>query len=314
VETGNGGLRFRPVVFVDVLTGGEAGKLVLLQGEIEEVGTTSFLLCDTHSVSRERDGARAMLSRDDDDDDEGEDEGDREDSCVDVRVHGDTSFFDENGDPAMFHDVEAGDHASVLGHFEHAGEDLEFDAEVVQLGEDVLAVDGLVASEVGPDDRFDLDLDAGQGVVTDDGLLAIQLQPGTRIFARDGHALDSEDVQPGDTARALGVLALSSSDDDILKAAAVVVDVENESEANLEGEITSVESGGARLEIDTEDDGTACVDVPSDAELFRITSDGGTSHVDAIDRSQLMHGDRVSVFGTPGASCLEASTLIVLEE
>ena len=330
VETGNGGLRFRPVIFVDILTGADPGKLVLLQGEVEEVDAGGFLLCDTHAVSRQQGGTRVMARRgddddddddgddgdDDDDDDDGDDgdDDDRDDFCVDVRVDGDTSFFDENGDPADLGDVDAGDPASVLGRFEPAGEELRFEGEVVMLGDDVLALDGDVASEVGADDRFDLELDAGQGIVTDDGLLAIALQPGTRIFTREGDELDPEDLAVGDPARALGVLALSSSDDDVLKAGAVVVDVEAGDEAQIEGEITDVVGGGARILVDTEESGSECVDVPSSADLFAITSDAGSAHVDAIDRSQLREGDQVSVFGEPDGECLEAETVIVLDE
>lgn len=304
VETGNGGLRFRPVIFVDVLTGADDGKLVLLEGEVEQVGAAGFLLCDTHSVSREESGVRAMARRSGDDD---------EDFCVDVRVAGDTTFFDENGDPADLGDVDTGDHASVLGHFAPAGESLRFDAEVVMLGDDVLGLDGEVASEVGADDRFDLELDPGQGIVTDDGLLAVALQAGTRLFTRAGDELDPDDLAVGDPARALGVLALSSSDDDVLKAAAVVVDVEDD-EAQLEGEIVDVQSGGARIVVDA-DGGSECVDVPGSADVFAITSDSGSAHVDAIDRSQLREGDVVSVFGEPGGgACLESDTVIVLDE
>ena len=233
---------------------------------------------------------------------------------MDVRVGSDTSFFDENGDPTELEDVDPGDEASVLGRFEPEGEDLVFDAEVVQLGDDVLAVDGLVASPVGGDDRFALDLDPGQGVVTDDGLLAIQLQDGTRLFSRDGEELEPEDLELGDPARALGVLSLSSSDDDVLKAAAVIVDVEAADEEELEGVIDSVSSGGARLEVDTEDAEDACVAVPGGADVFLVTSNNGGAEVEAIDRSQLQPGDEVSVFGSQGDDCFEADTVIVVDE
>jgi hypothetical protein len=55
------------------------------------------------------------------------------------------------------------------------------------------------------------------------------------------------------------------------------------------------------------------VDVPASADVFSVSSDGGSAHVDAIDRSQLAVADEVSAFGVQGASCLQASTVIVLD-
>jgi hypothetical protein len=294
VETGNGGLRFRPVVFVDILSGGD-GKLVLLHGVVEAIGPESFLLCDTHTVTRRASGS--------------------DDDCVSVRVDSDTSFFDESGDPTELASLDTGDAANVLGRFAPQGDELLFDAEVVQLGDDAVALDGDVASPAGGDGRFALELDPGQGIVTDDGLLAVQLQPGTRLFARDGEELEPEALEIGDAARVLGVLSLSSSDDDVLKAAAVLVDVEGGTQDDaLEGEISSVSSGGARIAVDDEASGNTCVNVPSSARVFLVTSNGSGAEVGAIDRSQLRVGDEVSVFGSPGGDCFDAETVIVVDE
>ena len=233
VETGHGGFRFRPVIFVDILNGAHDGKLVLLRGVVDEVGDDSLLLCETHPVSKPLGATRSTERRhdDDDDDDQGEDEGEDDDDhgedddhCAEVAVDADTSLFDASADPIELADVEAGDQASVLGRFLRDGdEDLDFLAEVVLLGDDVLAVDGEVSEEVDAQDRFELELDPGQGIVTDDGLLRVQLQDGTKLFERSGDPLDPEDIAVGDAARAVGVLALSSSSDDLLKAAWVML-------------------------------------------------------------------------------------------
>ena len=312
VETGQGGFIFRPVIFVDVLDGPRDGKLVLLRGVVEEVGTDGFLLCDTHPVSRSAGAARTTeAARDREDDDDSED---RDDHCVDVGVDADTSLFGEDGDPILLADLVPGDRPWVLGRFSRDGDDgLDLDAEVVQLGDEVVAVDGLVASEIDAQDRFDLELDAGQGIVADDGLLVIQLQDGTRIFRRSGEPLQPEDILVGDPARAVGVLALSSSDDDVLKAAWLVIDLAAAETTRIEGRITAVESGGARLQVQTDDE-TLCVDVTADARVFAVSHGDDDAGTEEIDRSALAVGDTVSVFGAAGSTCFAADTVIVFDD
>jgi hypothetical protein len=310
VETGHGGFIFRPVIFVDILSGADDGKLVLLQGVVEEVGEDDFLLCDTHPVSRPLGAARTTSTSRDDDDDDGDD-----DHCVEVEVGSDTSLFDEQGDPIGLADLASGDPAWVLGRFLRDGDDdddgdpddLELRAEVVQQGDEVQAVDGEVASEVGADDRFELELDPGQGVITESGLLAIQLRPETKIFERSGAPLDPEDIAVGDPARAVGVLALSSTTD-LLKAAWVMLDLAAAETSRLEGDVTGVSNGGARLQVQT-DSGSRCVNVPADARIFEVAADDASAQ--EIDRAALAVGDAVSIFGSEGVSCFTAETVIV---
>jgi hypothetical protein len=309
VETGNGGYRFRPVVFVDILEGAVLGKLVLLRGTVEEIDrqAETFLLCDTHPVSRPLgNGRETDYDRDQNDPD------DRDDFCVQVAVTDDTSFFDEAGDPALLDDLREGDDASVLGRFRRRNdEDLVFEAAVVQIGDASIALDGAALTGVGADDRFSMELDSGQGVVTEDGTLLVQLQDGTRIFSRRGTPLAPQDIEVGDRVRSVGVLSLSAVDD-LLKAAYVVVDQEARDHARVDGEITSVANGGASLEV-TNDDGTFCVDVPADAKVFRVTIDGNDGEAEYIDRSDLSVGDQVSVFGSADG-CFEAGAVIVFVE
>jgi hypothetical protein len=314
VGQGNGGYQFRPVIFADILTGPLHGKLVLLRGTVKEIGSADFLLCDTHPVSQSLGAARTMTSRGDDDDDHGEDGDGRDDFCSTVDVVSDTSLFDENGDPIELADLQPDDTAWVLGRFVRDGdEDLDFEAEVVQQGDDIEALDGEVASEVGADDRFDLELDAGQGIIVPGNLLAIQLQEGTKVFRRDGQELLPDDITPGDPARAVGVLALSTTEEDVLKAAWVVLDIAALGLQRIEGEIESVANGGARIQVQT-DTGTKCVNVPSDARVFEVHHGDTGASAEDIDRSALQAGDEVNVFGTAGGTCFTADTVIVFVE
>lgn len=315
IGKGNGGVNFRPVIFADILSQPKPGKLLLLRGVIEEVNASdgSFLLCDTHAVSRPEGSSRTTLMErpDDDGGQPGDgDEDDRDDFCVRIVSGPDTSYFDVAGDPTDFDALSVGDPAAVLGRFQRFDDEkLVFDAEVVQLGDRTLAVDGVVLSEVDADGRFRIELDPGQGIVTDDGTLLIELQAGSKVFRRRGDPLEPEDIQVGDPVRASGVLALSSMSEDLFKAAFVVVDVAAMETQRLSGVIASVESNGASLELDT-DAGSQCVNVPAGARVFRVTLDDGQGSAEAIDRSQLQVGDQVDVFGFANG-CFQAETVIV---
>ena len=94
----------------------------------------------------------------------------------------------------------------------------------------------------------------------------------------------------------------------------VAAEFDTTKQAELEGEITSVSSGGARLQVDTEDADDTCVAVPGGAGVFRVTSDDGGAEVEAIERSQLQAGDEVSAFGSQDDAGFEADTVIVVDE
>lgn len=314
VEKGNGGFNFRPVVIADIVDVRFPGKLVLLEGIVEELDLDegTFLLCKTrHAVSRPEGDDRITRSEDEDENDP----DDRDDFCVKVTTTDDTSIFDESGDPADLDVLMNGEEASVLGRFvgheDHDDHDeaLVFRAEVIQDGPPgtARAIDGEVLTEVDADGRFQIEVDAGQGFGPGT-VLTVQLQEGTGIFSRKGQRLDEGDITPGEPVRVVGVLVISNVEDDFLKASVVVLDVEAMTGERISGEITSVSLGGARLEVET-DEGSRCVDVPAEARVFAVTVDGDEAEAKAIDRSDLKPGDQVTVFGVPNG-CLEARTVI----
>lgn len=308
VEKGNGGFNVRPVAFVDVITGPFPGKLVLLEGRVERTDADEerFLLCGTHPVSRpDLDGRVTRDERD------GRNPDDWEDFCVLVDGDDDTSYFDERSDPASFDDLRRGDTVAVLGRFERREDErLVFEPEIVQIGGVPRALDGVVRSEVDVDGRFTIELDPGQGVGTDDGLLLVELQEGGKVFRRRGEELDPEDLRVGDPVRVSGFLQTSNTVDDLFKATFVVVDVEAMETDRADGEIVAIEGGGARLELEDEDGNPLCVDVPSDAKVFEVRISDGEGSTDPIAREDLRVGDDVSAFGEQVGECLRAETLI----
>ena len=95
---------------------------------------------------------------------------------------------------------------------------------------------------------------------------------------------------------------------DFLKATVVVLDIDAMMFERVSGEIVSVSGGGAQLDLDT-DAGPVCVDVPDDAGVFAVSIGADEAISEKIDRSDLMIGDQVDVFGMPGA-CLQAKVVI----
>lgn len=309
VETGSGKYVFRPVVFVDVIRGPILGKLVLLEGEVRDLDLQdeSFLLCNTHSISRPYAGDRIT--------EHPEERPAAEDFCVEVLVLDDTSIFDENGDPAELSALSNGDDASVLGRFARgSGEALVFEAEVIQQGSPgtAWAIDGVVLSPV-TDSRFDMDVDAGQGFVPGTQL-AVELQAGTKIFSRRGQELMEDDIGPDLPVRSVGVLVIGV--EDFLKASVIVLDLESATREKVFGEIVSKESAGARIELRTADDQIVCADISEQAEVFLLVLEDDGGSFEMIDRADLTVGDDVAVFGLPDDSdgCLDAEKVIVFAD
>ena len=307
VETGRQDkYQFRPVVFVDILTGPTLGKLVLLEGLVDEVDDAerTFDLCTTHPVSRPRDGERHT---------EYPGEG-GEDRCLEIVTRdgeNKTSYFKEDGTPTDFDTIDEGDDATVLGRFrlaEDDGEDLIFVAEVVQLG-NPLAVDGAAATVVGPNDRFLIDLDPGQPITSADPV-PVLLQEGSKVFTRRGLPLPASKIEVDDPVRVTGIFDRT---DDEIKAAFVMVDVMAADRDRIEGIIVEEpEDGGALLQLLTES-GKICVEVPEDAKIFAISVEDGKGSAESIDRSELQLNDRVKIFGEEGETsdhCFLAETVL----
>lgn len=105
VKTGNAvKYNFRPVVFVKVIRNSDDSKLVRITGTASELAGTSpannFELCDIR--------AQQLIVN----------AGDSETPyCVMVETTSDTSFFDENGDPADFSGLVDGETVTIFGRF-----------------------------------------------------------------------------------------------------------------------------------------------------------------------------------------------------
>ncbi|MBW2185645.1 MAG: DUF4382 domain-containing protein [Deltaproteobacteria bacterium] len=149
--------RLRPVVFVDILTVGDIGRLVRLPGEILSVDTLNnqFVLSAQN---------REFL----------------------IHVDNDTLYFGEQGTPTAFTGLLAEDLVTVIGHFRIGSDDSqpEFDAVLVEVG-DYQRLRGTVT--VGIDSV----------TVTEDGGEAVNLAPETAYYDCFGMVISYADLVEG---------------------------------------------------------------------------------------------------------------------
>lgn len=343
IHFSNGGrdLHFRPVIFVRILNGATQARLVRLSGIIRDIETEprTFDLCATpqdaphlriqaarHSGRGERcievrlDEATGLFGPDgtpiefdalvDGDpatavgrlsknDNEGDDDG--EDNSGEGGGDDDEDNSGEGGGDDDDEDNEGPGGGSV-----------RLDAVVIEAGDagTFAQLEGTIDTALDTaSNRFDFAVGAGQGFAPDTTLSAL-VQEGTRIFSRSGTALDAAAIQADVDATIDGVLQLSSTENDTLRAALIVVDTEAEEPTTLSGNILTLDAASRSFNVSTTA-GDRCVRVPADADVFLITiaSSGFTS--ERGEFADLVAGQRVDVYGEQAVDgCMVADAVI----
>ncbi|MEJ2566482.1 MAG: DUF4382 domain-containing protein [Gammaproteobacteria bacterium] len=287
VKTGNGKYIFRPVVFVDVLSAATPGKVVRVHGHIQtiDLDAQTLSVCNSTLAWRTLTGSH--------------DTSPPTPACMTVQVDQNTSLFDAAGDPALLSDLQVDDEVTVLGRFvpsTDTSQSLEFHAAVIEVGPagTYTQIQGDVQSVATDQTGFALNVAAGQGYAAGT-VLQVMLQDGTKIFSRDGTLLTPAAMAVGDAVKVEGVVVLSNTDPDGIKAAAVFVD-----KAALDGPIT-----GTLGPIDVANNaftlittgGDRCVTLDTGAHIFQITTTSAGFTSEAISLSDLVSGQQVDVYG-----------------
>ncbi len=334
--------RFRPVVFVKIIQRLIDQKLVRLKGEIQDLDAEhqAFRLClDNTAFTTARMGSG--------DGQESGDDGSSSNRCVDVFVSAGTSIFNSQAEPIAFGDLKAGDQATAIGRLkflnldddndeeddddgddgddgdDHGGRVRHFDhklvlqAEVIEVG-DLLKLSGSLKTAPNDAGRFDFALDDGQGF-ENGTVLKVQIQEKTRFFNKQGDEVDASALQAGRPAAVDGVLALSDSGADILKASLIVVDTLVAGEpVKLEGTIKNLDAGQGTFDLekagpnDTVE--TACVVVPQGAAIFLITEMDGKLDSERIGLDRLQDGEEADLYGNfDGSGCFIPETILVFQ-
>ncbi|MCC6502497.1 MAG: DUF4382 domain-containing protein [Deltaproteobacteria bacterium] len=309
VNTGHGDkYNFRPVVFIDVLDGQTRGKLLRLYGQVRDINTDDqkFELCPKETLSRAAYTYGSGYV----------DAQNNVTECVAVYSSPATSFFDANGDPAAFADLADGDLVTAVGNVridtssvhEH---NMGLDAVVVEWGQ-FLRIEGIAKSL--PDaltGRFDLEVFSGQGFPSGT-VLTVELQDGARVYSATGEELTEADIEGGLKVKVDGVLFLSDTEPDILKASfAVVFKQPFLPLLELEGVVHNLNTAGRSFDLFDPLSSTArCVDVPLSARVFLITVVGSDYVSEEIALSELSENQSVQVYGNNGSTCFTAQTIL----
>lgn len=311
-ETGNGKIIIRPVVFVNIRTDRPTGRLSRIHGKISRLGPVSgdFVLCQTDFASRWDDDTVYNLPK----------FGDSH--CLSVSTDEATGVFGENGLPETLADLAIGEEVTVIGRLQATAgfgprddddHPLELDAYVIEEGPlgTYTRTRGVTASTIdGFTNRFNLDVAAGQGFVTD-APLPVQLFSSSRIFNRAGVELDTADILTGLNALVDSVLVIGA--DDFIRSPLVILDEGiTAPEVAIEGDIVSVNATAKTLLVN---DGTMdrCIDAAT-ASIFLVNDDDGLSSSRGT-LNDLSPGQDVAIFGAERIDgCLAADTILASTE
>ncbi len=292
---------FRPVVFVDIDTHAFEERFVRLHGIIQAINTTeqSFSLCNTDIPVHTHDDLIKLDSR----------------GCVRVQTDAATAIFDGSGAPAGFDDLVAGEPATVFGRlqrvasdrdrddaeYDHELHDLVLKAALIELGPEsgFQKLSGTATSSVDVNDRFTMDVDPGQGLVTPLNL-TIQLQKGTLLVNRQGDPVDVTAIVTGRLVSARGVLDVTK---DTLYASMVVIDTD--SSTKLTGSVGANPDAVCGFTLMTAS-GDRSISTDSNTRIFQITGSSSTP----IDVSALIPGQQADVYGDFLNGCFDAHTII----
>lgn len=344
VGTGNGSIRFRPVVFVEILQRQALQGLLRASGTVGDIdpATGSFDLCEVET----------RLDTD-------------TNGCLKINTFEDTSLFNADGEPVAFDDLATADPVTVYGiavvvRDAHDGDSdsddgdadgdsdadsdtdsdsdsdmdadgdsdgdsdsdsdrgdtvrmVQLDAIVVQKGlpENILSLTGTVLAAVDDEGLFPLELAAGEEL--DQPEVDVLVQAETRILsAVDLSELDPGAIEAGTVAEVNGVIPDAESG--VLHASLILIAPPEESREQLTGEVTSIDTATFSLFVaDAEPAGDRCVRPTDDAHFLIVTDllDGGFDVQDA-DYADLAVGQQVTVVGEDGSDgCFAAGDVIV---
>ncbi len=309
VQTGNGGYRFRPVVFVRILSAFGPSKLHRIHGVVAEADDLSdnFVLCPT----------RVLAGHDLD-----HDFGNQE-RCFLVGVDSATGVFDPNGDPVAADVIGVNTELTAVGHFDLGGTqksendkhfDVMFGAAVIEIGgpNAFAHLGGTIRSAVS-NSVFDFEIGDDQGFGTGTTLGTL-LQQGTRIFLRNGSETDETAIQPDVGALVDGIIVVQNPNPDFIKSALVVVDDDSSFVMKISGALLSIDTDLRELRLTTAS-GDRCALVPEEAVIVLVTSSNNGLNTEMVDLEDLMPGMEAHLYGQedPGG-CFDAKLVVAIQD
>lgn len=316
VQTGQGRIQFRPIIFVDVRQAESVSlqRLVRAFGTVEAVSTdaNSFRLCDLQFVSQ----TNAVSP------------GSAED-CIHVYADGTPGIFGETGTASTdFGIVGEGQPVTAIGWLGATDDPdayLGLQAVVLEVGDRAPGtapgwdtMHGSVRSDAddcvsGPDLCFDFDPSADAAMTT----IVTHMQPESKVYRLDGAELMKTDISTGDIGSIDGILDGTNGE---LLAALVVLstDAGGASAVGTVADLSAIMGDSLdeyHIVTITKDDGsTVDVCIPANTAIGEVLVNDGI--VTILDVASIQVGDRIEAYpGTdpaPDPSCeFLASTVIV---
>lgn len=291
IQQGNGAYRFRPVVFVDVLTDQIIGKLVRVTGVVADVDEDEddFKLCRT-GMAVESDDDHDDAGSSHDDDDVGSSHDDDYKHCIEVRGNTGTAYFNANGDALNEVMLVEGEPMTVLGYFRSlAHHDIGLDAQVIELG-----AAGTFQQYTGVVDELDLANNTFTMRDSSDNLLSVAFADVSKFFAMSGEPLTANDLRSGSTVKVDGVLYAVER---LIKAAAIFIDTVPPSVEQLTGTISSLHDDMRGFDMSDAVLGDVCVRLNADSNIYQLTLVGDSFSSEAVGFARLQLSQHVEVYG-----------------
>jgi len=307
VETGNGGYRFRPVVFVNI--GLDGSKLVRVHGIVHDLdrNESEFVLCPTEFVA----------------DENGEDGDDfKEGGCLEVEAASASVFLGTDGMQYSLDLVNDGDEVTVIGFFAPGddGDQEEADslfvlaAELVEIGpvDAFTRLAGTVAGPLDGQNAFPFALADGQGF--EPGYIGTaETQLDTKVFSADSQALAINDVSQFDEL----LIDAVPVEVDILRTSLIIIESQGPDELEYFGTVAALGPGEREFQFTTGDveGGSACVVVMDGAPIQEAPAEEGGETTDVefdaitVDREATIWG-----FMLEGEACIQASYVLLEPE
>lgn len=315
-QTGNGGYKFRPVIFADIITLDNPSGLIRIAGEFEAVSENDIRLSDRFKL------CDADLMSDND-------EVAESNSCRLVLVDPTAGLFVQGTaqiETALLDDFNNGDPVVIYGRFaqvtsesliEEASEDDQnviygtaFNAFVIAKGR-YQQFEGTAQTDFDPTlEVFDITLDEGQGVAGELTVSAhLPLADGAKLFTKDGEPAGIDIISSGAGAELEGLLILDIPN----RIDAFIAIVESAFiETVVNGEITGIDFTTFSLLLVDSDAVEYCVTVNEDTQLLQLIEMDDTVEVTTVDLSTLADAS-VEVTGVEDSDsgCIAASAIVI---
>lgn len=314
IRLGNGGYRFRPVVFVEVVSGAIVGRHARLAGAVADIDAAAltFRLCDSRAAFRRyHDDAGRWGEWGHGDDDANEDD-DRYTRCVSVQADAETSIFNALG-PIAFDQLADGDHVTVFGRLvKNAGaRGFTLRAQLIAVGadEDFAYAKGTVTTDYdAASGQFGMEV-TRSGVFSEGDQLSVAILEGARVFTRSGMELGLDDIKAGFGVKVFGSPTGATPE---LQALLVFLDDSASAVSALSGTTSTIDVDAGSFTLLGTTQGDVCIRVGDDTDIFLLTSDGGSPLSEAIALAELGEGLVADVYGQLdlGSGCYEAANII----